>query len=203
MKKQFKKLSLLMCFFFIIGTVFLMGALYIPAKAKLAQYLLEEAWQESRLNHQPEPPWPWADTYPIAKMQIPSINMEVIILSGASGRTLAFGPGHISSSVLPGFIGNSLISAHRDTHFQDLDKLKSDDLIYIERADGKQFVFKVKEKRIIATDKETVSLNSDKAQLGLITCYPLQGVQSDPDKRFFIMALIVQNNGYQEDTSLS
>jgi len=194
MSKPFKKLSLLMCFFFLVGIVFLAGALYIPAKAKLAQYLLEAAWQESRVSQKPVPPWPWADTYPIAKMVIPSIGLDVIILSGSSGRSLAFAPGHISASVNPGGVGNSLISAHRDTHFQDLDKLKNNALIYIERPNGKQFVFKVSDKRIIATEKEGILLHSDKPQLGLITCYPLQGVQSDPTKRFFIHADIQEKS---------
>jgi len=188
MNKKFKKISWLICFSTVIGVVFLMGALYIPAKAKLAQYLLETAWQESRLNNKPIPPWPWADTFPIAKMAIPSINMEVIILSGSSGRSLAFAPGHISGSVSPGGFGNSLISAHRDTHFQNLDQLKSDDLIYIERADGKDYVFKVASMEVVNTEQQAIALNSDKPKLGLITCYPLKGVQADPNKRFFVRA---------------
>lgn len=189
-----QKLSITIAVFLVIGLVFLMGAFYIPAKAKLAQYLLETAWQESRISQKPVPPWPWADTFPIAKMTIPKIGMEMIVLSGSSGRSLAFAPGHITASVTPGGIGNSLISAHRDTHFQNLDALENEDLIYIERADGNDFIFKVTDTKVINTEQEAIVLDSEQAKLGLITCYPLQGVSSDPHQRYLVYAE-VQNKG--------
>lgn len=37
---------------------------YIKAKAILAQYLLEDAWQQTLDDGQPHKPWDWADTFP-------------------------------------------------------------------------------------------------------------------------------------------
>jgi len=174
--------------FFMLGLVSLMSAFYIPAKAQLAQYLLEQSWNESQLNKSKIKPWPWADMYPVARMKIPSINMDIIVLFGSSGETLAFAPGHIGESVLPGNKGNSLISAHKDTHFQNLDKLQTGDAIFIERVDGKSFKFLVTNKNIVHTQKDKISLISEQAKLALITCYPLKGAYSNPDKRFVVSA---------------
>ena len=67
---------------------------YIYAKAELAQYLLVAAWQETKQTQQPVKPWSWADTWPVARIEVPTHNIDLIVLSGDIGRTLAFGPGH-------------------------------------------------------------------------------------------------------------
>lgn len=173
---------------FVVGTGCLISAAYIPSKALLAQYLLNKSWEKSRAEKTLVRPWPWADTYPVARIKIPGMDMDVVVLSGSNGETLAFAPGHIDQSVLPGNRGNSLISAHKDTYFENLDKLKTGDLIYIERTDGKKFTFKVTGKKIINTQDEQIPLFSVKSKLTLLTCYPLKGGYSDPAKRFAIYA---------------
>ena len=65
---------------------------YIYAKAELAQYLLASAWEESKKTHQPIKPWPWADTWPIARLQVPTHNVDLIVLAGDSGRQLCHRP---------------------------------------------------------------------------------------------------------------
>lgn len=182
------KYNYLLIISFVIGMGCLMGSLYIPAKAQLAQYLLEQSWQQSKLKKLPIKPWPWADMFPVARMKIPSIKLDVIVLFGSSGETLAFAPGHISESVKPGNKGNSLISAHKDTHFQNIDQLRAGDRIYIERADGQLFEFLVSGKRIVNTREDKVSLLDEQSKLSLITCFPLKGAYSDPNKRFIVYA---------------
>jgi len=104
-------------FFFMTGICCLLSAAYIPVKAQLAQYLLEKSWQESRVKQSLVKPWSWSDSYPVARIKIPKLDIDVVILAGASGESLAFAPGHVAQSVLPGDRGNSLISAHKDTYF--------------------------------------------------------------------------------------
>ena len=65
---------------------------YIEAKAWLAQDLLEDAWAKTLGGAQQVKPWSWADTWPVARLQAPDLNIDRIVLAGASGRTLAFGP---------------------------------------------------------------------------------------------------------------
>ena len=52
-------------------------------------------------------------------------------LAGVSGRTLAFGPGHVDGTPLPGDPGNSVLSGHRDTHFAFLRELRSGDILLV------------------------------------------------------------------------
>ena len=54
---------------------------------------------------------------------------DLIVLAGGSGRTLAFGPGHLSASAMPGQVGNMIIAGHRDTHFQFLQKVEVGELL--------------------------------------------------------------------------
>src|SRR5207248_2826247 len=68
---------------------------YIYAKAGLAQVLLRRAWERTLAGERDVKPWPWADTWPVARLTIPKAGTDSIVLAGASGRTLAFGPGHL------------------------------------------------------------------------------------------------------------
>jgi sortase A len=92
----------------------------IPAKAWVAQELMQRAWRRAERGESRPVPWPWADTWPVARLSAKGGEIELIVLAGGSGRTLAFGPGHLSASALPGEFGNSVIAGHRDTHFQFL-----------------------------------------------------------------------------------
>ncbi len=90
---------------------------YIPAKAWLAQELMQRAWLRVSAGEDRAAPWPWADTWPVARLSAKSHDVDLIVLAGGSGRTLAFGPGHLGASALPGEVGNMIIAGHRDTHF--------------------------------------------------------------------------------------
>ena len=43
-------------------------------------------------------PWPWADTHPVARLIVPAHRVELLVLAGANGRTLAWGPGHVEGT---------------------------------------------------------------------------------------------------------
>ncbi|MFK8018543.1 MAG: hypothetical protein AB8B86_02135, partial [Pseudomonadales bacterium] len=81
---------------------------YIHAKANLAQWLIGNAWQKSHsengqvsvaknygVTQQAVKPWPWADTWPVARLQYNKGQQDLYILAGAQGNSLAFGPGHL------------------------------------------------------------------------------------------------------------
>ena len=57
-----------------------------------------------------------------------------MVLAGASGRTLAFGPGHVDGTPLPGEHGNAVVSGHRDTHFAFLRDLRCGDVLEVQTA---------------------------------------------------------------------
>jgi sortase A len=65
---------------------------WIHAKAALAKHLVSNAWSETLASGKTARPWPWADTWPVARLRFPSLKRDVPVLAGASGSTLAFGP---------------------------------------------------------------------------------------------------------------
>src|SRR5699024_1468053 len=82
----------------IVGlTLFGQGA-YIHAKALLAQVLLQHASAETVATGRITKPWSWADTWPIARIEVRRIHASAIVLEGSSGQALAFGPGHVEST---------------------------------------------------------------------------------------------------------
>lgn len=171
---------------------------YIYAKAQLAQYLLASAWEESKQTQQPVKPWPWADTWPIARLQVPKLKVDLIVLAGDSGRTLAFGPGHNFGSVLPGDIGNSIISAHRDTHFEFLQNLSIGDEIIIENQKGVTKRFKVSNTHVIDSRDAYIPIDFDNAALTLVTCFPFDSITTGGPLRFVVVAVELLNTHQQE-----
>src|SRR6476661_8774911 len=108
----------LIVFFVAIGTWQFGQGAWIYVKAQLAQYLLQRAWVRTMNGERDVKPWPWADTWPVAKLQAPHYRIELIVLAGASGRTLAFGPAVVNGVIEMDGHGTLIISGHRDTHFQ-------------------------------------------------------------------------------------
>lgn len=167
----------------------LLAAAYIPVKGWLAQVLLEAAWEGRQQGRRPARPWPWADTRPVARLQQPRLGVAQIVLDGASGRVLAFGPGHVTGSAPPGRAGNVVISAHRDTHFRWLAGLRRGDELLLETADGRSLRYLVS--RIAVHHESEVGLLDPLAgnQLRLVTCYPFDAIDPGTPRRFVVTAL--------------
>ncbi len=170
-----------------ISVASLGGALWINAKARLAQMLIARAWSQSR-DHEHVTPWPWADTWPVAKLTFED-GRQLMVLEGANGRNLAFGPAHDPASVLPGDPGNSVIEGHRDTHFSLLRSVRPGDTLRVERADGRSAQFRVSELRVIDSRHWRIALESGGiARLTLVTCYPFDAVRPGGPLRLVVTA---------------
>jgi sortase A len=168
-----------------IGLAFVIAGLMIPAKAALAQHLLLNAWQEVRGGKTDAKPWPWADTWPIAKLTVDG--ESTLVLSDAGGESLAFGPSNVSGSALPGTKGTSVISAHRDTHFVVLKEVKMGDIVTIERADGVTHGYKIHETYILSKLELSISTEDRLDRLILVTCWPFDAVNPNTRKRFVVV----------------
>ena len=112
------------------------NAFWINAKARLAQHLIESSWATSLDSGSPQPPWSWADTWPVARLQHAQTNTDLVVLAGADGSSLAFGPGHLSGTDSPGE-GVSVIGGHRETHFRFLREVQLTDELFLQGKDGK------------------------------------------------------------------
>jgi sortase A len=164
------------------------GAAWIHAKALVAQRLIASSWEEARRTGTSTRPWPWADTRPIARLTLASRGVDLYVLDGASGRSLAFGPGHVSGTARPGSPGNSVIVAHRDTHFAFLRDVRRDDELVVEDESGRHTRYRVREAAILDKRDTRVLDAADSPQLTLITCYPFEAVRPGTPQRYVVIA---------------
>src|ERR1700750_1439347 len=127
----------------LIGLILFGQGAYIHAKALVAQVLLERAFDQTIATGHPTKPWSWADTWPVARIEVKRIGASAIVLSGSSGQALAFGPGHVETTANAGERGVAVYSAHRDTHFRFLKDVKIGDEIAVTRRDGQTLRYRV------------------------------------------------------------
>ncbi len=161
---------------------------YIPAKAWFAQELMLRAWARAVEDDDRQVPWPWADTWPVARLSAKSGDVDLIVLAGGSGRTLAFGPGHLSASSLPGELGNSVIAGHRDTHFNFLRDVEIGESLVIEKIGGRKHLYKVIGIDVVDSRRGSLLLDTDAAILSLVTCYPFDSREAGGPMRYVVTA---------------
>ena len=164
---------------------------YIPAKAWLAQELMQQAWSRAGEGIERPAPWPWADTWPVARLTSSSQGVDLIVLAGGSGRTLAFGPGHLSASAMPGETGNMIIAGHRDTHFRFLRDVSAGELIGIESSEGERHVYKVLGAEVVDSRNGSLVLDTGVAMLTLVTCYPFDAASAGGPMRYVVTARLL------------
>jgi sortase A len=117
---------------------------------------------------------------PVARLQIPRIDLDEIVVEGVGDDELNAGPGHLPGSVLPGMKGNAVISAHRDRHFSRLDELRLGDTIRTETGHSSGS-WVIVGRRIV--EHETPALFvSNETLLTLTTCWPVRFFGSAPDR---------------------
>jgi sortase A len=169
--------------FWQIGTGF-----YIPAKAMLAQYLLQDAWRETLAGTERAKPWPWADTWPVARLRAPEHDVDLMVLAGATGASLAFGPGHLHGTPAPGQAGNSIIGGHRDTSLSFLQHVQTGDLFVLDAPDGSVQTFKVTGSVIADARRPWSGPDVPHPMLTLVTCYPFDAITTGGPLRYLVFA---------------
>ena len=171
------------------GLVLLAQAAWIPAKAALAQVLLERAFARTLAEGASARPWPWADTVPVARIGFPRLGERYVVLAGSSGQALAFGPGHVEGTPEAGEPGIAVYAAHRDTQFRSLGRLTVGDAIKVERRDGVTVRFRVTGRRVVRWDASGLDPDAPGRRLILATCWPLDAVTSGPERLLVEAAL--------------
>jgi sortase A len=174
----------------LFGLILFGQGAYIHAKALLAQILLERAFDETVATGHPTKPWSWADTWPVARIEVKRIGASAIVLSGSSGQALAFGPGHVELTPDAGERGVAVYSAHRDTHFKFLQNVAVGDEIDVTRSDGKTFRYRADSTSVVRFDASGIDPLADGYQLVLSTCWPFDALTSGPD-RYLLHATMI------------
>lgn len=129
---------------------------------------------------------------PIARLVVASLGIDQIVLEGAYGRTLAFGPGHVESTGPLEGSGSLILTGHRDTHFRFLEKLESGDVLALQAHSGKWMGFTVQDRQIVDSRTAAIPTHKDKRQLILVTCYPFDAIVPGGPLRYMVIAETVE-----------
>ncbi|MEO1039660.1 MAG: class GN sortase [Pseudomonadota bacterium] len=154
------------------GAVLAVSGLWIPAKAHLSQILLDRAFEQTLASGgEAHRPWPWADTWPVARLDAGGERLTVLAEGG--GEALAFGPAHLSRTALPGERGVSVIAAHRDTHFALLRDLEPGETVTLTLKNGEEQRFVMTGSEVVRHDRSGIDPgDGGPARLALVTCWP-------------------------------
>lgn len=117
---------------------------------------------------------------PVARLVIPKIGLDEIVLEGVDDNSMNGGPGHFPGSPFPGEAGNAIISAHRDRHFRHFDDLAIGDTIRTESG-ARAATWVITSRRVVDKDAPAIYRSKD-ATLTLTTCWPIRYLGSAPDR---------------------
>jgi sortase A len=111
---------------------------------------------------------------------MPTLGEDDIVLEGVGAYELNGGPGHLPGTPLPGEAGNSVISAHRDRHFRNLDRLAVGDTV-LTTVNGVESVWRVASRRVVPAATPAL-VPTASATLTLTTCWPIRPLGPAPDR---------------------
>ena len=125
---------------------------------------------------------------PIARLRLAARGVDLFVLDNASPRALAFGPAHVSGTAFPGAGGNTVLVAHRDTHFGFLERVQLGDTLEVESTNGGLTRYRVSEVTIVDRGESRVLDEAGEAQLTLVTCYPFDAIRPGTRLRYVVIA---------------
>jgi sortase A len=110
----------------------------------------------------------------VARLEIPKMSLDEIVVSGVGTDDLKKGPGHYSQTPLPGEHGNAAIAGHRTTYgapFFDIDNLKPGDDVIATTYAGR-FVYKVTGTVVVPPSEISVLDDTPDNRITLTSCDP-------------------------------
>ncbi len=156
----------------------------VPAGAWFAQEMMQRAWARAASDE----PWPWSDAWPIARLVTDSRDVDLVVLAGGSPSALAFGPGHLGVSSMPGERGNCVLAGNGETHFRFLADLALGERLSVELLDGARHDFDVIDLDVVDARRASLPLDSDMPLLSLVTNYPFDADSSASSQRYVVTA---------------
>ena len=111
----------------------------------------------------------------LARLRIPRLGLDTIVVEGTSTEDLRKGPGHYRMTSLPGSGRTTAIAGHRTTFgapFRHIDALRPGDSITVELAHG-TFTYRVVGYRIVKSNDWRIIRDRGFDQLVLSACHPI------------------------------
>ncbi|TKB90277.1 MAG: class D sortase [Nitrospira sp.] len=124
----------------------------------------------------------------VARLIVTSKRIDLVLLNGAYSRALAFGPGHVESSLLPSSGGTTILTGHCNTHFRFLNESTREDELVIQTASGNELRYMVEERRIVDSQSGTITLDHSQTRLLLVTCYPFDTMMPGGPLKYMVVA---------------
>lgn len=158
----------------------------IQGKGLLGQRLMASSWSAwaKAGDEDARSPWPGARTRPAARLYMPDLKLDRLVVEGAATPNLAWGPG-----IETGPNGHVLIAAHRDTHFRFLGDLKQGHRIELEQPPGVLQRWRVQKTRIVDSRTNRLDMNATGPLLTLVTCWPIDAIESGGPLRLIVSAV--------------
>lgn len=122
----------------------------------------------------------------IGRLDIPRLDISVIVIEGTGSTTLRRAVGHIRGTALPGHRGNIGISGHRDTFFRPLRNIRNNDVVTVTTLEG-EYHYRVLSTKIVMPSDVAVLDSDGRETLTLVTCHPFYFVGAAPN-RFIVRA---------------
>lgn len=146
-----------------------------------------EASPRSGVSHWIDPALPKPDPLLLGRLEIPSVQMTVMMREGVDETSLRKAAGHLPESALPGDAGNVVVLGHRDTFFRPLRGIAQGDPIRVKTRNG-SFRYVVDLIQVVPPE-QSLSFQGDMPakSLTLITCFPFDYVGPAP-RRFIVRA---------------
>jgi len=113
------------------------------------------------------------------RLEIPRLNLSVMVMEGDADDILRLGAGHVPGTPMA-------IAGHRDTFFRPLKDIHVNDTIKVTTPDGTTEYHVVSTKIVAKTDISVLDAKDD-STLTLVTCYPFYYIGPAP-KRFIVQA---------------
>lgn len=123
----------------------------------------------------------------VGLLAIPKIKAELAIIEGTDPDDLEKGVGHYKGAYYPGDQGQIVLSGHRDTVFRKLGELEIGDSLKMEMPYGSYTYEIIGTKIVKSNDTSIITLQHNKEELILTTCYPFSYIGNAP-KRYIIYA---------------
>src|SRR5262245_9230547 len=182
----------------IIGIVCLGIYIGYTVQAHVYQHQLDESFED--MVRQPEAAAPYQPSPAlrpkkvrvlnegdlVGKLEIPRLDVSVMVMEGITSRTLRLAAGHIPGTPVPGDGGNAGIAAHRDSFFRELSHITVNDRIRFQTPE-KTVVYRVVSTDIVQPKEVDVLAPTAKDTITLVTCYPFYYIGPAP-KRFIVRA---------------
>jgi LPXTG-site transpeptidase (sortase) family protein len=133
------------------------------------------------------PVLPRRDPLLLGRLEIPSVQLTVMVREGVDTTSLRKAVGHLPSSALPGQAGNVVVLGHRDTFFRPLRGIAQGDPIRVKTPRGSfQYVVDLIQ---VVPPEQSLSFQEDMPvkSLTLITCFPFDYMGPAP-RRFVVRA---------------